>query len=329
MNPRARQGPIQRTGWRSLAARGSCGGFLLLIVGQASSAPVAGAPQDYYYHADDLDSVTVVSDAAGAPVERCEYQDYGEPVLFDPAGVPRPASAIGNAWLFTGRRYEAECRLFYLRTRYLDPASGRFTSRDSIGAWADRLALGNAFSYVGNAPPRHRDPLGTGPADDIRARLKRLDDESFDERRKAWQELVTLFDTYKTFADRKAAYQTLEAEKSNMDNSLHVRRTLDHLQSELRLKYKEFAFANVSRTRDLVRLLEELADCIGREEFEEKLDEAVALVQGSYDLYEVLMRIELGAKVVIPGEKAGELRLVQGGQQVARRVRHELEKRNP
>ena len=83
----------------------------------------------YYYHTDDLFNVMAVTNAAGAVVERYEYQDYGEPSFFDSSGGAIGGSAIGNPYLFTGRRYDLETGLYNYRTRYLDPKAGRFTNR--------------------------------------------------------------------------------------------------------------------------------------------------------------------------------------------------------
>lgn len=115
---------------------------------------------DFFFHGDDRASVTAVTDAAGSVVERYQYDDYGRPRVLDPAGAPRAQSAIGNPWLFTGRRFDPESGFYYYRMRYLDPRTGRFITRDPIGAGLGPLTLGNAFTYVGNNPYSYNDPLG-------------------------------------------------------------------------------------------------------------------------------------------------------------------------
>jgi hypothetical protein len=47
-----------------------------------------------------------------------------------------------------------------MRTRHLDTTSGRFTSRDTLGIWGDEENLGNGYTYVGNMPDTHTDPMG-------------------------------------------------------------------------------------------------------------------------------------------------------------------------
>ena len=113
-----------------------------------------------YYHEDDLGSIAKVTDATGNLLESYSYGDYGQPSFFDAAGTPIAQSAIGNPYLFTGRRFDPETGFYYYRTRYLDPRAGRFISRDTIGIWGDTGNLGNAYAYVGNRPASATDPFG-------------------------------------------------------------------------------------------------------------------------------------------------------------------------
>ncbi|MCO6438177.1 MAG: RHS repeat-associated core domain-containing protein [Phycisphaerae bacterium] len=117
--------------------------------------------EEFYFLADDASNVYQIRDLVGVPVEQYEYGDFGQPVdpvtLLPVAGSP---SSIGNPYLFTGRRYDAETGLYWYRTRYFDPVAGRFTSWDTIGAWGDRLALGSAFAYAANNPWTWVDPWG-------------------------------------------------------------------------------------------------------------------------------------------------------------------------
>ena len=85
---------------------------------------------DFYYHVDDLGSVVAITDGANRLVERYDYQDFGEPSIFDSQGRPLQTSAVRNPYLFTGQRYDPETGLYYYRARYLDPLVGRFTTRD-------------------------------------------------------------------------------------------------------------------------------------------------------------------------------------------------------
>jgi RHS repeat-associated protein len=115
-----------------------------------------------YHHTDDLYNVMAVTDGAGNVVERYEYDDYGTPMVMAPDGTVFASSTIGNPYLFTGRRYDAETSWYHYRTRYLDPAAGRFTTRDIIGIWGDPWEFGNGYTYVANGPLSYLDPAGLG-----------------------------------------------------------------------------------------------------------------------------------------------------------------------
>ena len=115
---------------------------------------------DFYMHGDDLFNVILVTDASGAAVERYRYGDYGQPEFLDGSRSVIPASAIGNSYLFNGRRFDSESGLYYYRQRYLDPGAGRFTTRDPIGIFGDRMGLGNPYTFCGNNPASCLDPFG-------------------------------------------------------------------------------------------------------------------------------------------------------------------------
>ena len=121
-------------------------------------------PDRVAYHADDMGNVMAVTNGLGTVLESYDYDNYGKPKFFNAAGSPIALSAIGNALLFNGHRYDSETGLYDYRTRYLDPRAGRFTSRDSIGTWRDDGNLGNGNAYAGNNPWSATDPMGTSLA---------------------------------------------------------------------------------------------------------------------------------------------------------------------
>jgi RHS repeat-associated protein len=70
--------------------------------------------------------------------------------------------SIGTSqpFLFTGEPYDDETNLLYLRSRYDDPAIGRFLQRDRMGGLlAAPLSL-NRYIYVSNNPASLTDPSG-------------------------------------------------------------------------------------------------------------------------------------------------------------------------
>jgi len=115
---------------------------------------------DYFYHQNVLGSVTAVTDAAGSIVERYEYDGYGNPSIYDASYMPRAATAVGNAYMFTGREYDVETGYYYFRARTYNPLWGRFQQRDPVGIWLDEVNAGNGYGYVGNNPVIRIDPTG-------------------------------------------------------------------------------------------------------------------------------------------------------------------------
>jgi RHS repeat-associated protein len=108
-----------------------------------------------------------VTNLVGTVAEWYEYSDFGQPIFLRANQTVMAASPILNTRLFNGREYDPETGLYYYRTRYLDPATGRFTTRDSIGIWGDPANLGNGYTYVGNNPWTLVDPYGLGWWDTI------------------------------------------------------------------------------------------------------------------------------------------------------------------
>ncbi|MDC1288352.1 RHS repeat-associated core domain-containing protein, partial [Gammaproteobacteria bacterium] len=117
--------------------------------------------EGYFYHSDDLYNVMNVTDGNGLIAENYEYGDFGMPLISDVNGSSLEQSVIRNSYLFVGRRYDNELGHYYYRLRYLDPSSGRFTTKDPIGIWGDKLNLGGGYTYASNNPWSRLDPTGT------------------------------------------------------------------------------------------------------------------------------------------------------------------------
>ncbi len=115
----------------------------------------------YYYLQDDLYNVVGLADASGNVVERYAYSDYGAPTIYNGDGTAtRTESLYFNPFLFQGRRWDEFLKLYDYRTRYYDPAIGRFLRIDTIGLWGDANNLGNPYAFVGNNPWSNLDPYG-------------------------------------------------------------------------------------------------------------------------------------------------------------------------
>ena len=100
--------------------------------------------------------MVAVTDSSGNVVEQYHYTAYGKPAILDGQGQEIAASAIGNAYMFTGRRLDTETGLYHYRNRYYSADLGRFVSRDPIGYWGGI----NLYAYVTSNPLFWMDPYG-------------------------------------------------------------------------------------------------------------------------------------------------------------------------
>lgn len=101
-----------------------------------------------YFLTDHLGSVAAVADSAGIKANSYQYDPWGR--------TESASEQVENRFRFTGRDFDSQAGLYYLRARFYDPASGRFASEDPIGL----LAGLNPYSYAANSPLTLRDPFG-------------------------------------------------------------------------------------------------------------------------------------------------------------------------
>jgi RHS repeat-associated protein len=142
---------------------------------------LTGTPTRMFYHQNTLFSVYALTDVNANIKEGYLYDAYGRQTVYDPGTpggsvtfgpgdiiTPGGNSAVGNPFMFTGRRLDPELTrtdpqtgqktgIYYYRARYMDTVEGRFISRDPI---ALRRAFLNLYLYVGDAPDDAADPLG-------------------------------------------------------------------------------------------------------------------------------------------------------------------------
>ncbi len=138
------------------------GGYVDELVQQRELS--GGQVADLYPLSDLLYRTVAVTDAGCAVVAAYDTDAYGRTLMYNGPGpdgqwFTDDDQATDNPlcpYLFTGRRYDPETRLYYYRARYYAPEWGRFLSRDPIG-YAGGMGL---YEYVAGNPVVHVDPSG-------------------------------------------------------------------------------------------------------------------------------------------------------------------------
>ncbi len=115
----------------------------------------AGGNQAYFYHFDPTGSTLALTSQTGALADAYAYTPYG--VLLQHTGSSDQPFTYAGRW-----GVMAVDGLYYMRTRYYDPGSARFLSRDS--AWGhdlERVPELNPYIFAMCNPVSYVDPLGT------------------------------------------------------------------------------------------------------------------------------------------------------------------------
>ena len=105
----------------------------------------------HYQHNDSLGSVVAITDSTGAVEQMYDYDVFGE--------LRAATGSSMNRYTFTGEEADAS-GLMYLRARYYEPTTGRFTGRDPFPADAKDTQTINRYVYVKNNPTNYVDPAG-------------------------------------------------------------------------------------------------------------------------------------------------------------------------
>ena len=105
-----------------------------------------------FYVYDGHGSVRALTDAAGTATDTYDYDAYGN-LIHSTGSTP-------NEFLFAGEQFDSDLGLYYSRARYLNPATGRFWTMDSIDGDPESPITLHKYLY-GNADPVNvTDPSG-------------------------------------------------------------------------------------------------------------------------------------------------------------------------
>ena len=117
-----------------------------------------------YYHANNVDSVKVVTDEAGAAISRTEYLPYGETFARE--------GDLTFAPKYNGQALDQESDLYFFNARHYDPEIARFVTADTVTDGPMTVKGWNRYMYVGGNPIMYKDPTGHAvtPGEKITAR---------------------------------------------------------------------------------------------------------------------------------------------------------------
>jgi RHS repeat-associated protein len=113
---------------------------------------VGGARATSFYGYDGQGSVRLLTDSAGNVTDTYTYDAFG--VLLSRTGT------TPNDYLYAGEQFDANLGFYYLRARYMDPATGRFLSTDSFEGRIFEPQTLHKYLYAHADPLNNNDPSG-------------------------------------------------------------------------------------------------------------------------------------------------------------------------
>jgi RHS repeat-associated protein len=111
-----------------------------------------------YHHYDGQGNCILLTDTGGNIREQYDYDAFGMPYVYSAGGATLAAAAQwGNRFLFTGREWLSDLRIYDYRARQYQPELGRFLQPDP-----QEFAAGdyNLYRYCHNDPVNRSDPTG-------------------------------------------------------------------------------------------------------------------------------------------------------------------------
>ncbi len=113
-----------------------------------------------YFQADNLGSISVITDEAGQVVERLSYDAWGKRRFTDGTDDPQETITSLTNRGFTQHEHLEEVALVHMNGRLYDAQIGRFLSADIAIQDLTNSQAFNAYSYVLNNPLAYTDPTG-------------------------------------------------------------------------------------------------------------------------------------------------------------------------
>ena len=107
---------------------------------------------EYYYNVDGLGSTRGLTDENGEVMDSYVYDAFGNLIV--------STGGTENDYLFAGEQFDKRLGQYYLRQRFYDSATGRFTRRDTYeGRLGEPITL-HKYLYGNANPVNYIDPSG-------------------------------------------------------------------------------------------------------------------------------------------------------------------------
>ncbi|MCL2654621.1 MAG: DNRLRE domain-containing protein [Coriobacteriia bacterium] len=123
-----------------------------------------GVATSLYLISNSRGDIEEIRNAAGNLCARYYYDATGNITSIQNASGAEITSAtniaIINPFRYRGYYYDSETGLYYLESRYYDPATGRFINADGMVQTGQEINGTNMFAYCGNDPVNNVDPSG-------------------------------------------------------------------------------------------------------------------------------------------------------------------------
>ena len=115
----------------------------------------------YYYITNLQGDVLHIVNTSGTPVVSYSYSPYGE--IENVTGDLATSLGVHNPLRYRGYVYDEETDLYYLQSRYYDPATCRFINADEYASTGQGVLGCNMFAYCNNSPSNSIDTSGHNP----------------------------------------------------------------------------------------------------------------------------------------------------------------------
>ena len=119
-----------------------------------------GVNDTRYLHADNLGSITAITNETGVVVERLSYDPFGKRRNLNGSDATTALTSAQLRHGYTEHEHLDEVGLIHMNGRVYDPTLGRFASADPFVSRPANSQSFNRYSYVRNNPLKYVDPSG-------------------------------------------------------------------------------------------------------------------------------------------------------------------------